>query len=59
MNMPLHTESDVFSYSFVRLISCGCFEWKLNQMEGLFDVTVILGCNIQIVASNCILIFLR
>lgn len=32
----MHAESDMFSYSFVKLLKKnGCFKWKLTQTEGV------------------------
>lgn len=59
--MLMHKESDMFSYSFIKLVSRGCLEQKLTKTEGvsfvLFHAIAPVGCNAQIAAGGCVKFF--
>lgn len=64
VNMVIHTESAMLSCDFDKLVSCGCFEWKLTQSEGVSfllssQAVVPAGCNAQTAARLCCVMTFR
>lgn len=54
INVLMHTEADMFSSSFVKLFSRGCFEWKLTQTEGVSFLFLLMLQNAQAAICTCV-----
>lgn len=54
INVLMHTEADMFSSSFVKLFSRGCFEWNLTQTEGVSFLFLLMLQHAQAAICTCV-----